>query len=40
MQIGQLTDAVGGELDEGAVRLLVGMLLKHGLVAIRARDDE
>jgi hypothetical protein len=40
MPIAQLAEAVGGELDEGAVRMLVGMLLKHGLVAIRARDDE
>jgi ribosomal protein L16 Arg81 hydroxylase len=36
MPIGQLIEAVGGQLDEGTVRMLVGMLLKHGLVAIRA----
>jgi ribosomal protein L16 Arg81 hydroxylase len=33
--IGRLVEAVAGRLDEGMVRMLVGMLLKHGLVAIR-----
>ena len=29
-----LIDAVAGRLDEGMVRTLVGMLLKHDLIAI------
>ena len=35
LQIGRLIEAVAGRLDEGMVRLLVGMLVKQGLVAIR-----
>jgi ribosomal protein L16 Arg81 hydroxylase len=31
----RLTETVAGRLDAGMVRLLVGMLLKHGLIAIR-----
>jgi hypothetical protein len=34
LPIGQLMEALAGRLDEEAVRTLVGMLLKHGLVAI------
>jgi hypothetical protein len=34
MPISQLTEAVARQLDGGMVRTLVGMLLKHGLVAI------
>jgi hypothetical protein len=32
--IGDLIVAVAGRLDEGMVRTLVGMLLKHDLIAI------
>jgi len=35
LQISRLIEAVAGRLDEGMVRLLVGMLVKQGLVAIR-----
>jgi ribosomal protein L16 Arg81 hydroxylase len=35
MPMGRLVEALGGRLDEGMVRMLVGMLLKHGLIAIR-----
>jgi hypothetical protein len=34
MPISQLTEAVARQLDGGMVRTLVGLLLKHGLVAI------
>jgi ribosomal protein L16 Arg81 hydroxylase len=33
--ISRLIETVAGRLDAGIVRLLVGMLLKHGLIAIR-----
>jgi hypothetical protein len=33
--ISHLIDAVAGRLDEGMVRTLVGMLMKHDLIAIR-----
>jgi hypothetical protein len=33
--ISRLIETVAGRLDAGMVRLLVGMLLKHGLIAIR-----
>jgi hypothetical protein len=33
--MGQLIDAVAGRLDEDMVRLLVGMLVKENLAAIR-----
>jgi ribosomal protein L16 Arg81 hydroxylase len=34
LPIGRLIEAVAGRLDEGMVRMLVGILLKHDLVAI------
>ena len=34
LPIGRLIEAVAGRLDEGMVRMLIGMLLKQGLVAI------
>jgi ribosomal protein L16 Arg81 hydroxylase len=36
LPIGRLVDAVATRLDEGMVRMLVGMLLKHGLISISA----
>jgi ribosomal protein L16 Arg81 hydroxylase len=35
LPIGRLVEALAGRLDEGMVRVLVGMLVKHGLAAIR-----
>jgi ribosomal protein L16 Arg81 hydroxylase len=35
MPMERLVEALAGRLDEGMVRMLVGMLLKHGLIAIR-----
>lgn len=35
MPIGRLIEALAGRLDEEMVRMLVGMLVKHGLAAIR-----
>jgi hypothetical protein len=35
MPMGRLIEALAGALDEGMVRMLMGMLLKHGLIAIR-----
>jgi hypothetical protein len=36
LPIARLIDAVAGQLDEEMVRVLVGMLVKQGLVEIRA----
>jgi hypothetical protein len=37
--IGHLLDTLTGQFDEGSVRLLVALLVKHDLIALTPDDD-